>query len=243
MAIEPISPTSPYEIRRSAIRQTWRDVVFLHWRTTPESVRPLLPAGTSPDLIDGSAWIGVIGLRMTGLRFCGVPYPPFLELNVRLYSVDRHGRRAVVFSAMEAGDPAFAALSRASLGLPYTWSEMRFTRTETGVFGYRTRRRIPSPSGVGVSLAVRPHEPDGPIVPTPLETALTARWALHQRWYARTLHLPAWHPPWRLRRAELLIWEDSGLPAACGLPALDRPPESVLYAAATSACFGKGQRV
>jgi uncharacterized protein len=243
MAIEPISPSSPQEIRRSAIRQTWRDVVFLHWRTPPETVRPLLPAGTSPDLIDGSAWIGVIGLRMTGLRFCGAPYPPFLELNVRLYSVDRDGRRAVVFRAMEAGDPIFAALSRATLGLPYTWSEMGFTRTDAGEIGYRTRRRLPSPSGVGVRLAVRPRESGGPVVSTPLETALTARWALHQRWYARTLRLPAWHPPWRLQRADLLAWEDSGLSAACGLPSLDQPPESVLYATATTARFGMGRRV
>jgi uncharacterized protein len=239
MAAESISRRSPYEIRRSFVRQTWRDVVFLHWPVAPEAVAPLLPRGTEPDLLEGTTWIGVVGLRMTGLRFAGLPYPPFIELNVRLYSVDGAGRRAVVFRAMEAGDPLFAALSRSSLRLPYTWSEMNFTGAGAGTVGYRTRRRSPNPSGVGVRFEIRPR---GPLRPTGLESALTARWALHQRWwYGRTLLLPVVHGPWQLFDADLLTWEDSGLLAACGLPAQSAPPASVLYARATTARFGMGR--
>lgn len=159
---------------------------------------------------------------------------------MRLYSVDGAGRRGVVFRAMEATDPVFAAVSRATLRLPYTWSAIRFTRTPSGEIGYRTRRRRPSPAGVGVRMAVRRREP---IVPTETETAFTARWALHQRWYGRTLLLPVDHPPWRLYAADLLSWEDGGLLAACGLPSLNRPPDSVLCAEATTARFGRPRAV
>jgi len=240
MTIEAISATSPYVIRRSFTLQSWRDVVFLHWRVDPGAVRPLLPRGTEPELQDGSAWVGVIGLRMTGLRLGTLPYPSFLELNVRLYSVDEDGRRGVVFRAMEATDPVFAAASRSALRLPYTWSDMRFTRTGGGEVGYSTRRRVPAPAGVGVRLKVRPA---GTATPSALETALTSRWALHQRWYGETLRMPVNHGPWPLRRAELTYWQDTGLAAACGLPSLDDPPESVLYAAATTVRFGNGSRV
>lgn len=201
------------------------------------TVRPLLPRWTAPDLHDGAAWVGVIGFRMTDLRLGGVPYPSFLELNVRTYSVDRTGRRAVVFQAMEASAPLFAAASRSLLRLPYTWSEMRFSRGDAGEIGYATRRRYPGPASVGVEMTVRPCGPAGP---SALATALTARWALHQRWYGRLLHLPVDHPPWRLHEADLVTWRDNGLLASCGLPAMRRSPDSVLYASATTARFGLG---
>lgn len=234
MAIDAVTATSPYDIRRSFTRQSWRDVTFLHWRVPPETVRPLMPRSVEPDIYDGSSWVGVIGLRMTDLRLAGVPYPSFLELNVRLYSIDEAGRRGVVFRAMEASDPLFAAVARTTVRLPYTWAAMRVRRTGKEI-EYRTSRHLPRPSRTGVRIKVRW---GAEIVPTALETALTGRWALHQRWYGPTLRMPIAHEPWPLRRAELLTWEDGGLLGACGLPALDRPPESVLYAAGTTVKFG-----
>lgn len=233
----PLTTTSPYDIGRSFTRQGWRDVVFLHWRVPPETVRPLLPPGVEPDVRDGSSWLGVIGLRMTGLRVGGVPYPSFLELNVRLYSVDANGHRGVVFRAMEATDPVFAAAARTSVRLPYTWAAMRFEQHGQEI-EYRTRRHWPKPSRAGVRLKVRC---GAEIEPTPLETALTARWALHQRWYGPTLRMPIDHEPWPLRRAETLAWEDDGLLEACGLPTMQDPPESALYASGTSVRFGLPQ--
>src|SRR3712207_7653855 len=56
--------------------------------------------------LGGVTYMGLIGFRMEGLGFLrgpGVPYlGTFLETNVRLYSVDRRGRRAVVFLSLDA---------------------------------------------------------------------------------------------------------------------------------------------
>ncbi|NNH72068.1 DUF2071 domain-containing protein [Nocardia uniformis] len=233
MAMQP-PVTADHDIPVSPVRQTWRDVVFLHWPIAPETVRPLLPPNTEPDVVDGTCWVGVIGLRMAGLRFGGIPYPSFRELNVRLYSVDASGRRGVVFRTMEATDPTFAALSRASLALPYTWADISCDRVGTEI-AYRTARRYPPPEGAGVRCRVAVGEA---IEPTELESALTARWSLHQGWYGRTLQIPVAHEIWPLRRAELLDWHDEGLFAACGVPTPTGPPHSVLYAAAVTARFG-----
>ncbi|GAA2720860.1 DUF2071 domain-containing protein [Actinocorallia aurantiaca] len=230
----------PHLVPRSFTGQSWRDVVFLHWRTAPEAVAPLLPPGVEPDLVDGSAWVGVIGLRMTDLSLAGVPYPSFLELNVRLYGRDADGRQGVVFRAMEASDPVFAAASRAALRLPYTWASMRFAHTGDRV-SYATRRLLPAAGRAGVRMRVRTGEPIPR--PSPAEISLTARWSLHQRWYGPTLRVPVHHDPWLLHRADLLEWHDDGLLSACGLPPLSQPPESVLYAPATTVRIGLPERL
>ncbi|ROO88693.1 hypothetical protein EDD29_6367 [Actinocorallia herbida] len=206
--------------------QTWRDVVFLHWRVAPAEVAPHLPDGVVPDLVDGAAWIGVIGLRMTALTLGGVPYPSFLELNVRLYGRDSEGRPGVVFRAMEASDPVFAAASRASLRLPYTWASMRFAHTR-GRVSYATRRLLPDAGRAGVRLRVSVGSPLAD--PSPAELSLTDRLFLYQRWYGPALRLPVDHDPWPLYSASLLQWHDDGLLSASGLPALPGPPDSVLY--------------
>ncbi|MFI6869681.1 YqjF family protein [Nocardia sp. NPDC050406] len=233
MAVQP-APVDRDDIRRSPVRQSWRDVVFLHWPIDPATVRPLLPAGTAPDVCEGSSWVGVIGLRMTDLRFGPIPYPEFRELNLRLYSIDENGRRAVVFRTLEATDPAFAALARTTLALPYSWADIACERGD-GRIAYRTARRHPAPSGAGVHFRVAL---GNPIQPTALECALTDRWALHQSWYGRTLRLPLAHEPWPLRRATTLEWHDDGLFAACGLPPPEGPPHSTLYAESVTARFG-----
>ncbi|UFU06743.1 YqjF family protein [Ruania halotolerans] len=231
-----MNAASPYRVSpRAALRQSWQDVVFLHWRVPEDEVAPLFPAGTLPDVIDGSAWVGVIGLRMRNIWFGPVPYPAFFELNVRLYSRDSDGHEGVVFRAMEATDPLFAAGSRAAVRLPYTWAGFRYARTRTHV-AYATRRLAPAADGAGVRMAVRPGTPL--IEPTESEQRLTARWSLHEHWYGTTLRVPIDHPPWPLHRAELEAWHDDGLLAACGLPPLPEPPESVLYASGTTVRFG-----
>jgi len=50
---EPLTETPPYRVRRPVFRQSWRDLTMLHWPVAPEVVAPLLPAGTTPDLLDG----------------------------------------------------------------------------------------------------------------------------------------------------------------------------------------------
>lgn len=229
-----MTPAPANGLWRSPIRQSWRDVVFLHWPIAPETARPLLPAHTEPDIVEGTSWVGVIGLRMAGLRFGHMPFREFRELNIRLYSVDDRGRHGVVFRTLEATDPGFAGLSRVSLRLRYTWADIDFEHSGTDI-AYRTARRYPSPARAGVRLRVALGDP---IRPTALEDALTARWALHQSWHGRTLHMPVTHEPWPLRRAELLEWRDNGLFAACGLPTPDGPPHSALYAESVTARFG-----
>ncbi|MEG3636679.1 YqjF family protein [Micromonospora palythoicola] len=238
MDIEPVDAAPVRGFRRAMLRQRWDDLVFLHWPVAPERVAPLLPAGTRPDTVDGLTYVGLIGFRMVGLGLGlgpGVPYfGSFWETNVRLYSVDGSGRRAVVFRSLDASRLVPVLVARATLRLPYLWSAMSLER-DGDRLRYRCRRRWPGPAGATSRIEVRVGEPIAE--PTPLEHFVTARWGLHTRAYGRTRHLPNWHPRWPLHQAELLALDDE-LVTAAGLPPPQGPPVSVLYSPGVPVAFG-----
>jgi uncharacterized protein YqjF (DUF2071 family) len=234
MTVEDVTPETVRPVRRPVLVQRWTDLAFLHWPVSPAQVAPMLPAGTVPDTLDGVTYVGLIGFRMEGAGFLsgpGIPYlGSFCETNVRLYSVDGQGRRAVVFLSLDAERLLPVLAARLALRLPYVWSRMRLTR-DGDVRTYRSRRIFSSASS---QFRVR----TGPAItePTPLEHFVTARWGLHTRAWGRTLHLPNQHPRWPLYRAELLDLDDTLLDHA-GIT-IDGPPVSTLYSPGVGVTFG-----
>src|SRR5580698_8236794 len=97
MTAEPVSPDPPEHIGGTLLTQSWLDLTFVHWAVEPDVVAPLLPAGTMPDVLDGFTYVGLVAFRMHRVGWLGLPGLPYFgsfpETNVRLYSVDEHGRR------------------------------------------------------------------------------------------------------------------------------------------------------
>lgn len=169
-----------------------------------------------------------------------VPYfGSFLETNVRLYSVDDHGRRGIVFLSLDATRLAVVLGARTAYGLPYQWSRMHLHR-RGDLLTYATWRRWPGPRGATSRVVLRV----GAVMPemSATEAFLTARWGLHQRWAGRTLYTPNEHEPWVLHRAELVELTDS-LVGAAGLPALvGRAPDLVHWSPGVTSRFGPPTR-
>lgn len=238
MSIEDVAPLTTRPVRRSWLVQRWDDLAFLHWAVDPAVVAPFLPTGTRPDTLDGMTYVGLIGFRMVGLgmlRGPGLPYlGTFCETNVRLYSVDALGRRAVVFLSLDAARLIPVLVAQATLRLPYKWARMSLTR-DGDRFTYRSRRRKAQGS-----FTVTRGEPIAE--PTPLEHFLTARWGLHTRAWGSTLHLPNDHPRWPLHRATLDHLDET-LISATGLPAPAGPPISVLSSPGVPVTFGGPERL
>jgi hypothetical protein len=192
--------------------------------------------------------------RIGWLGLPGMPYfGSFPETNVRLYSVDEHGRRGVVFRSLEASRLLPVLVARAGFSLPYVWARMS-VRREGDVIDYRSSRRWPGPRGprgpreargprgargARSSISVRIGEPVAQ--PSALEDFVTARWGLHNDWHGRRLYLPNAHPRWTLFRAELLHL-DQNLISAAGLPDPTEPPVSVLYSPGVPVRFGPPAR-
>jgi uncharacterized protein YqjF (DUF2071 family) len=208
-------PTPGPEPAHTVMHQAWTRVTYLHWPYDPAVVKPLLPAGVEPDVVDGVTWIGLIAFVMRRVRVLGLPPVPylsdFLETNVRAYTVDGQGRRSVVFLSLDADRALPVAAARVGYNLPYIWSAMQM-REQGDQLTYSARRRL---SGVTSRFSVRI---GAATKADPLDDFLTARWGLHSRWYGTTAYVPITHQPWPLRTAELLELDD-GLVQAAGLPA------------------------
>ncbi|MDL4813568.1 YqjF family protein [Actinomadura opuntiae] len=236
--VEPVTPDPPGSIDRPLLTQSWLDVAMVHWAVDPGDVAELLPAGVRPDTFDGVAYVGLFAFRMHRvgwLRLPGVPYlGDFPETNVRLYSVDGHGRRGVVFRSMDASRLVPVLMGRAGFGLPYLWSRMSVRRSRD-IVAYTGSRRWPGPRGARYRMVVRTLERIEE--PTALEHFLTARWGLHNVFLGRSMYLRNTHPRWPLHRAELLECEQN-LVAAAGLPGPLGDPVSVLHSAGVPVRFG-----
>ncbi|MGW3156949.1 YqjF family protein [Streptomyces sp. NPDC001089] len=226
---EPVTPDPPRALPRPLLTQRWLDLAFAHWAVAPETVAGLLPAGTVPDVLDDVTYVGLVAFRMHRvgwLRTPGVPYlGTFPETNVRLYSVDAHGRRGVVFRSLDAARLVPVLMGRAGFRLPYVGSRMR-VRAQDDVITYTSSRRWPGPRGAYSRIVLRKGDPIRE--PSELEHFLTARWGMHNAFAGRVGYLPNDHPGWPLHRARLLACEENLL-AAAGVPAPLGEPVSVLY--------------
>lgn len=235
---EPISTEPSRPVDGSLLTQSWLDLAFVHWAADPAEVAPLLPAGTVPDVIDGVSYVGLVAFQMHRVgwfRLPGVPYlGTFPETNVRLYSVDEHGRRGVVFRSLEASRLIPVATARLGFRLPYVWSRMAIRR-EGDTVTYTSSRRWPGPRGAHSRIGVRVGAPIGE--PTELEHFLTARWGMHSEFFGHPMYLPNVHPRWPLHRAELVEC-DEDLVAAAGLRTPLGEPASVLYSPGVPVRFG-----
>jgi uncharacterized protein len=178
--------------------QTWRGLLFAHWRVPHDALRPHVPASLVLEEWDGSAWLGLTPFRIIGLRVRGVPPLPllssFYELNCRTY-VRRGDRPGIWFFSLDASSRLAVETARRAYRLPYRHAHIdaaydRFVlRRRRGASWFRA-----SYSGIGEAEAAQPNT---------LEHFLAERYCLYGgdgRLYA-DIH----HAPWPLQRADAVV--------------------------------------
>lgn len=243
---EPVTEIAPPLRGPVLMHQDWRDLTYVHWAVDQERVAPLMPPGVRPDTLAGSSYVGMVPFRMVGAapgRGRAVPWlGSFLETNVRLYSVDRAGRRGVVFLGLDCDRLAVCLGARAVFGLPYRWAHVGHER-EPGPGGGQGRHRYElrsRPAGSGAAVDSRLAVEVGAARPsTELDRFVTARWGLHARRLRRTLYVPNRHEAFSLYDATVLELRTGGLLASAGLAELeDRPPDHVAFTSGVHAEFG-----
>jgi uncharacterized protein YqjF (DUF2071 family) len=188
--------------------QTWRDLMFAHWRVPASVLKRRLPSALTVDTFDGSGWIGVTPFELTGLRLRGTLPAPlvsrFPELNVRTYATldDKPG---IFFLSLDAANALAVFAARRAYRLPYFRAEMGITRRWRLVH-YASRRT--SSDGPHVSFAAD-YWSAGPkfqAEPGSLDYFLTERYCLYtvdER--GRPLRADIHHPPWPLQPADASI--------------------------------------
>jgi uncharacterized protein YqjF (DUF2071 family) len=107
----------------------WQDLLFMHWPVREDVLRPLIPSALTLDTFDGSAWLGVVPFRMSGVRPRSLPRVPWLsdfpELNVRTY-VTAESKPGIWFFSLDAHNPIAVRVARATFHLPYFDAKMYY---------------------------------------------------------------------------------------------------------------------
>jgi uncharacterized protein len=224
---EAVTAEPPQLTNPRIMRQDWLNLSFLHWAVEPASIAHLYPAGTNPDIFEGRSYVGMVPLLMakTGLAHGPVVLGTFCGTNLRLYSVDGTGRRGVVLLSLYTNRLDVVTAARTIFGLPYRWARISYQR-QAERHTYQSIARWPGVTGAS-TVEIQAGDV---LIPGPREHFLTARWGLHIGRAGRTWYLPSDHPPWALRRAELIYFRDDGLLASVGLGELcNRLPDHIAF--------------
>jgi uncharacterized protein YqjF (DUF2071 family) len=186
---------------RATGRQTWRDLLFVHWAVPVETLRRLVPAPLSIDTFEGRAYVGLVPFTMHDVRLGPMPVADFLETNLRTY-VHAEGIPGVWFFSLDA-QSAFAVWgARTFYRLPYFRARMECTQG-TRSWDYGLER-----SGKGnVALDTRwtvSEAPSHAAEPGTLEHFLTERYALYgPKRNGGVYRLRVHHARWPLQSARL----------------------------------------
>ena len=205
------------------IRQRWRDLLFAHWPTAVERVRPLVPAGLAIDRHDGHAWVTLLPFLIAESRPAWMPpalASAFLETNLRTYVRGPDGEPGIYFFSLEAASLVAVAGARVGFGLPYFPAAMHRQVSGDRIV-YASRRRLGPPADLRVTWTVG--EPTDTATPGSREHFLIERYTLYVERRRRLFRGRVRHAPYPLRRATIESLSETLL-AAAGLPAPDGPP-------------------
>ena len=193
----------------------WHDLAFLHWPVRPARLREHLPAGLELDTFDGSAWLGVVPFRISGVRPRRMPALPgisaFPEINLRTY-VRAEDKPGVWFFSLDVTSRLAVAIARAWFHLPYHRARVSCverdgwidsTHARDAHVGFAARYR-----GVGAAFRAAPGS---------REAFLVERYCLYAAdRRGRLLRADVHHAPWTLQHAGCELERDT-LAAPLGL--------------------------
>lgn len=196
------------------LAQSWRHLLFAHWRVSADVLRPLVPEALEIQEAEGSAWVGVVPFFLV-IRPRFIPAIPramtFPEINVRTY-VTHRGRPGVWFFSLDARNPLAVWGARRFFHLPYFGAKMSMSRSSMRV-DYRSQRKGSARGGFEGTYG-----PTGPIDaarPGTLEHFLAERYCLFSTSPAGDLfRTDVHHAPWPLQPAWAELESNSMLSAA-----------------------------
>jgi uncharacterized protein len=218
----------PWDVPRSPwiMRQSWKDLMFVHVPVDPAVVRPHVPPELELDTFNGYAWIGVTPFVLSSIRWRGLPPVPsaagFPEINCRTY-MTAGGKPGVFFFSLDAASRLAVEGARLTFGLPYFMCDARVDRVRDGLH-YRNSRTDRRGLPATFHAEYRPISDVFNAEPGTLEYFLTERYCLYTRflggliWRAEIDHLP-----WPLQNAEADIRINT-MASAAGIELPDQEP-------------------
>lgn len=193
------------------MKQTWNDLLFLHWPVNPSWLENLLPPQLEVDTFKGEAWIGIVPFEMNKIRFRGLPAIPFasrlLELNVRTY-VKYGDKRGVYFFSLDASHGLGVWVAQSVFHLPYFKASLSKSEygNEIDFRGERTHKGVKSP---GFHVKYEPFSEPYQAKEGKLDFWLTERDCLFNVYNGSVYRGDIEHDRWPLQEAKFTVLEDT----------------------------------
>lgn len=195
-------------------RQSWNELLFVHYRCDADVLRPLVPPSLEIQEFDGSSWIGVVPFQMNRVMRRPLPDIPafsnFLELNVRLY-VEHKGVPGVWFLSLDATNPLVVWGGQKFFGLPYKNADIEAMPTPLGEGHYRSIRRSRGRSEQPAEFEVhfKTFGEDRFAEPGTLEHFLTERYCFYSMTKKGLHRSEVHHWPWPLKSVSGEVLQNS----------------------------------
>lgn len=198
----------PLPAKKWIMRQSWRNLLFLHWPVPLEKLRPHIPSSLQIDTFHGSAWLGLILFVIEGIYPLGISKfsltPKFPEINVRTY-VKYNEKPGIYFMSIDVENWASLKIAKNWYHLPYHSAKISFGKQGQTFYCHSIRKEN---GNTPVSFKGQ----YGPIseVYYPKEGTLdhwfTERYCLYSsnngvNIYCGEIH----HRPWPLQKAEIEV--------------------------------------
>lgn len=117
--------------------QSWRQLLFLHWRMPAARIQAVLPKGLTVQTYDGDAWLAVVPFSMEKIRPWWSPPMPgiswFLETNVRTYVQHDNGQTGVWFLSLDANHRLAVTIAQKFWHLNYRSATMTLRESKAGI--------------------------------------------------------------------------------------------------------------
>lgn len=133
----------PLPSKNWIMRQTWKNVLFLHWPIPLEKLRPHIPTSLQIDTYKGTAWLGIILFVLEGIYPFGLSSisltPKFPEINVRTY-VTYNGKPGIYFLSIDVDNWASLKIAKHWYHLPYHSAHISFQKEGESFHCHSVRR-------------------------------------------------------------------------------------------------------
>ena len=197
------------------MRMNWHELLFMHWPIPVKALRRHVPAALDIDTFDGSAWLGIVPFRMTGVRPRFIPPMPgmsaFPELNVRTYVMPARPKEkpGVWFFSLDATNAVAVRAARWLYYLPYFDARISCAANgslNTPTIHYSSRRMHKGAVDAELDMDYRPTGKPARAEPETLDYFLTERYCLYSVNPRGELYrCEVAHIPWPLQPAKATV--------------------------------------
>ncbi len=191
-------------------RQSWNDLLFVHYTVPSRYLRPLVPAPLKLQDEGGKSWVGIVPFKMEGVMMRPLPDLPgisqFLELNVRIY-VEYEGKPGVWFLSLDANSSLAVWFAKTFFYLPYKRAEIQFNKVNKQTYFKSNRKE----NGDSSSFQVH-YQKEKQVYwakPGSLEHFLTERYCLYCQSQGELYRVEVHHVAWPLQAAKGQIEQNS----------------------------------